>query len=180
MFLAADEKRPRKLEKEGLTVPGSRFTYAIGKLILWSRDPTTVGEGDGVLRDPSLDHLAVANPRFAPYGRAAMEVLAALGIKESWENRLVHGETVGQTFQFVHHGASEIGFVALSQVVRLGQKPLGSFWMVPEHLYAPIVQQAVLLKDTPEGNTFMTFLRSEKSRQIITKWGYGLAEGGGP
>jgi molybdate transport system substrate-binding protein len=174
LFLSADERRPEELEAEGLAVAGSRFTYAVGKLVLWGPDPRWVVLDPATsLNDPKLKHLAMANPELAPYGRAAEETLSALGVWDAVQPKLVRGEDVAQTYQFVASGNAELGFVALSQV--LDQS--GSRWEVPQDLYAPIRQQAVLLKPG-EGNAaakaFLDYLRSEPAREIIRAAGYGV------
>ncbi len=174
LFLAADETRPAQLEAEGLAVAGSRFTYAVGRLVLWSPDPRWLAAGHAAaLADPGLRHLAIANPQIAPYGRAAKEALTALGAWEAIEAKLVQGEDVGQTFQFVASGNAELGFVALSQVLERG----GSRWEVPPELHGPIRQQAVLLlpgKETAAATGFLEFLRSPAAEEIIAAAGYGL------
>ncbi len=176
LFLAADEERPAQLEAEGLTVAGTRFTYAVGRLVLWGPDPRWLAaEPAAALTDSSLRHLAIANPRVAPYGRAAQETLSALGVWEAVEPKLVRGEDIAQTFQFVVSGNAELGFVALSQVLDHS----GSRWEVPQDLYAPIRQQAVLLgpgKESAAAKGFLDFLRSQSAREIIRAAGYGVEE----
>lgn len=176
LLLAADEERPVQLEAEGLTVAGTRFTYAVGRLVLWGPDPRWLAvEPTAALTDPSLRHLAIANPRVAPYGRAAQETLASLGVREAVEPKLVRGENIAQTFQFVVSGNAELGFVALSQVLDRS----GSRWEVPQDLYAPIRQQAVLLepgKENAAAKGFLEFLRSQAAREIIRAAGYGVEE----
>jgi molybdate transport system substrate-binding protein len=174
LFLSADERRPAELEAEGLAVAGSRFTYAVGKLVLWGPDPRWVVIDPATsLNDPELKRLAIANPELAPYGRAAEEVLTALGVWEAVEPKLVRGEDIAQTYQFVASGNAELGFVALSQVLDAS----GSRWDVPQDLYTPIRQQAALLK-RGEGNAaakaFLDYLRSEPAREIIRAAGYGV------
>ena len=173
-FLAADEERPAQLEADGLAVAGTRFTYAIGKLALWGPDPRWVVVDPATsLVDPELKHLAIANPDVAPYGRAAQEALTALGVWDRVQPKLVRGEDIAQTYQFVASGNAELGFVALSQVLDRS----GSRWEVPQDLYRPIRQQAVLLK-AGEGNAaaraFLDYLRSEPAREIIRSLGYGV------
>ncbi|HEX6102603.1 MAG TPA: molybdate ABC transporter substrate-binding protein [Alphaproteobacteria bacterium] len=174
LFLAADERRPAELEAEGLAVAGSRFTYAVGRLVLWGPDPRWVLIDPATsLKDPELKRLAMANPELAPYGRAAEEVLTALGLWEAVQPKLVRGEDIAQTYQFVASGNAELGFVALSQV--LDQS--GSRWEVPQDLYTPIRQQAVLLRSgegNPAATAFLDYLRSEPAREIIRAAGYGV------
>ena len=173
-FLAADEERPAQLEAEGLAVVGTRFTYAVGRLVLWGPDPRWVALDPATsLANPELKHLAIANPKVAPYGRAAEETLTALGLWDAIQPKLVRGEDVAQTYQFVASGNAELGFVALSQVIDRS----GSRWEVPQDLYAPIRQQAVLLapgKDNEAAKAFLDFLRSEPAREIVRSMGYGV------
>lgn len=173
VFLAADAERPQRLEAEGLAVAGSRFTYAVGRLVLWSPRPGLVDADGAVLAAGSFAHLAIANPELAPYGQAAREALAALGLWDGLAPRLVRGENIAQAYQFVAGGAAELGFVALSQVRRPDRTAAGSLWEVPEGLHAPIVQQAVLLRDEPAARAFLEFLRGDEARAVIAAYGYG-------
>lgn len=174
-FLAADARRPALLEKEGVAVAGSRFTYAVGRIILWSPREGYVDTEGRVLVDGDFRHLAIANPVLAPYGRAAQEVLQARGLWERLQGgRLVRGEDIGQTFQFVHSGNAELGFVAYSQVKRPGQTLPGSWWEVPQTLYRPIEQQAVLLQENSTARAFLAFIRGDEARTIIADYGYAL------
>lgn len=178
VLLSADDATPQKLVIQGLGVPGSTVTYAQGKLVLWSARPGAVDAEGRVLREGRFQRLALANPKLAPYGAAAIDTLQALGQLERLAARLVQGENIAQAFQFVSTGNAELGFVALSQVAVPGQAPRGSRWVVPEHLYRPIRQDAVLLKKgegQPAAEALMRFLRSAQARQIIQTWGYGLA-----
>lgn len=172
VFFAADIRRPKLLEEEGLALPGSRFTYATGKLVLWSTMTGYVNPTGSVLKLGEFRHLAIANPRLAPYGKAARETLQALGLWDRLSGRLVRGENIGQTFQFVNSGNAELGFVAYSQVKYPGQPITGSFWKVPQTLYTPIEQQAVLLKDNEAARAFLSFVRSEEALKIIHDYGY--------
>jgi len=173
VFLAADADHPRRLENEALAVPDTRFTYAVGRLALWSpRDGLVDGEGQ-ILKSAGFRYLAIANPDLAPYGRAAEEVLASLGLWQDLQRRMVRGENIGQTFQFVVTGNAELGFVALSQVAAVATTiSPGSLWRVPQNLYDPIEQQAVLLRDTDAARAFLAFVRSEEARSIIRDHGY--------
>jgi molybdate transport system substrate-binding protein len=171
-YFAADSRRPEQLEKEGLTIPGSRFTYALGKLVLWSPTPSYVDTRGDILQQGAFRHLAIANPALAPYGGAAKEVLQTRGLWDQIEGRLVRGENINQAFQFVASGNAELGFVAWSQVKRPDHEVEGSFWAVPATLYTPIEQQAVLLKDSNAGRAFMSFMRGEKAIRIIADHGY--------
>ncbi len=171
-FFAADVRRPELLEKEGVALPGSRFTYAMGKVVLWSPKTGYVDPEASVLERGEFHHLAIANPKFAPYGKAAQEVLQARGLWGRLSGRLVRGENIGQTFQFVNSGNAELGFVAYSQVKRPNQPIEGSFWEVPQALYTPIEQQAVLLKDNEAARGFLSFVRSDEALKIIRDYGY--------
>ena len=168
LFLAADRLRPETLEQAGLIVPGSRFTYALGQLVLWSPDPDQIDREGAILKSGDYRYLSVANARLAPYGRAAAELIAALGLQRQLQGRMVRGESVGQAFQFVKSGNAELGLVAYAQVK--GQS--GSHWLVPEALYSPIEQQAVQLKATAVASAFIAFLQSEPALEIIRRYGY--------
>ena len=177
VFLSADDETPARLTREGLADPASRFTYAIGKLVLWSPEPGLVDDKGAVLRNGSFRHLAVANPRTAPYGAAAMSVLEKLGALPTVSSRLVQGENITQTFQFVSTGNAELGFVAASQLVKDGQPLGGSRWEVPAALYEPIRQDAVLLgkgAGNPAAAALIAYLRSDKARAMIRSYGYEL------
>jgi molybdate transport system substrate-binding protein len=171
-FFASDADKPRRLEEERRIVPGSRFTYAIGQLVLWSADPALVDPAGEVLKSDAFRHLAIANPGLAPYGAAARSVLQALGLWDALTPKLVRGEDIGQAFQFVVSGNAELGFVARSQLEAPGREFAGSSWQPPQALYPPIEQQAVLLKDSPAGRAFMTFMRGEEARAIVRAYGY--------
>ncbi len=177
VFLAADEKHPKLLEKEGLAVEGSRFVYALGKLVLWSSQPGYVDDNGAVLFKDGYGKLAVADPKLAPYGLAARETLAELGLWNVVQSKLVTGENIAQTYQFVATGNTELGFVALSQITRDGKVADGSWWIVPAHMYNPIRQSAVQLaaaKDKAAAQAFLSFLKSEKAMAIIRSSGYEL------
>jgi molybdate transport system substrate-binding protein len=173
VFLAADALHPTRLENGGRGVAGSRFTYAVGSLALWSLDEGLVDSEGRALLDGRFRHLAIAHPRLAPYGAAAREVLTAMGLWEPLGSRLVRGENVAQAFQFVASGNAELGFVALSQVERGGRAIVdGSFWKVPTELHQPIEQQALLLRNRDVARGFLRFLRSDEARAIIRQYGY--------
>ena len=174
LFFAADAERPALLESEGLAVHGSRFTYAVGRLALWSPRAGFVDAEGRVLEGGGFRHLAIANPELAPYGAAAREVLERRGLWESLRERIVQGQDVGQAYAFVHSGNAELGFVAYSQIVRPGAPVEGSFWLVPEELHKPIEQQAVLLKDGPAARAFLEFVKGADARALIRSFGYGL------
>ena len=171
-FFAADEKRPRLLDEQGVTLPASRFTYATGKLLLWSPSKTLVDANGKVLKAGTFKHLAIANPKLAPYGKAAMEVLQATGLWTNLQGRIVRGENIGQAFQFIKTGNAELGFIARSQVQKPDSPIHGSWWEIPQKLYTPIKQQAVLLKDTPAAREFMQFVKRKETRQLIRRFGY--------
>lgn len=177
VLVAADASTPLKIENEGLGVAGSRFTCAIGRLVLWSLRPDFVdGQGD-VLRRGEFERLAIANPKLAPYGVAALETLNRLGVLQRVQPRLVRGENISQTYQFVATGNAELGLVAMSQVVADGKIVSGSGWIIPADLHAPIRQDAILLtagKDHPAAIALMSFLRGDKARTVIRSFGYDL------
>jgi len=177
-FFAADVERPRRLEEEGRIVPGSRFTYARGRLLLWSPQPGYVDPDGAILRGGSFRHLALANPRLAPYGLAARQVLQQLELWQSLSPLMVRGENAGQAYQFVASGSAELGFVARSQVTRPDTQLPGSFWSVPETLHDPIEQQAVQLTKSPAAAQFLELVRGAEGRALIQSYGYQLpAEG---
>ncbi|MDA8092714.1 MAG: molybdate ABC transporter substrate-binding protein [Betaproteobacteria bacterium] len=176
VFLSADAKTPKRLVAEGFAVNGSRFTYAVGRLVLWSALPAEVDAHGAVLARGGFSHLAIANPATAPYGAAARQVLAGLGLWHRLAGRIVDGENVGQTFQFVASGNAELGFVALAQVRAEAGAYHGSYWQVPQTLYRPLRQQAVLLTagaGNPAAVAFYRFLRSAPARSVIEAAGYG-------
>lgn len=180
VFLAADERRPKLLESAGYAVPGSRFTYAIGRLVLWSPDPTVVDSGAVVLRDGNFAHLAIANPKTAPYGAAAEQVIRHLGLWARLAPRLVRGENIAQTFQFVSTGNARLGFVALAQVRALPATRRGSQWLVPATFYDPLRQDAVLLRrsaGSTAARAFLDYLRSPEAQAIIHQLGYATPPG---
>lgn len=173
-FLAADATHPRLLEEHGLTVPGSRFTYALGELVLWSPEPGSLDAPEAVLARGDFRHLAIADPELAPYGTAARQVLEALGLWDELATRLVRGENVGQAFQYVASGNAELGFVAYSQVLTGDRAATGSMWRVPRSLYEPIEQQAVLLVENEVARELLDFIASDEGRAIVRRHGYAL------
>ena len=173
-FFAADIERPQRLEQESVAQAGSRFTYAVGKLVLWSPDTDMVDPQGRVLNTGNFRFLALANPRLAPYGRAAEEIIRAQGARERLHGRMVRGENIGQAFQFVKSGNAELGFVSLSQIKQPGKPVEGSYWNVPQSLYSPIEQQAVVLQDNPIAHAFAEFVKSDRAREIIQAYGYGV------
>ena len=177
VFLSADDETPAKLAQEAFADEGSRFTYAIGSLVLWSAKPGFVDANGDVLRSTRFAKLAIANPKTAPYGRAAIETLTKLGLLASIETKFVQGENIAQTFQFVQTGNADLGFVALSQVMRDGKISEGSAWRVPAKLHEPIRQDAILLS-TARGNAaaaaLLEYLRTEQAQSVIRSFGYGF------
>jgi molybdate transport system substrate-binding protein len=174
VFLAADGERPRRAIEEGFAVPDSQFTYAIGKLVLWSKDPELV-QGDQTLESGDFSKIAIANPDSAPYGAAAVQTMKALGVYDRLAPKVVQGNNISQAFQFVQTGNAELGLVALSQVVSDNE---GSRWEVADRLYDPIKQDAVLLKkgaDSEAARSFLEFLQGSEAEAIIARYGYGLA-----
>lgn len=174
VYLAADSTRPALLLEQGHGLGDTRFTYAIGKLLLWSADPALVDNDGEVLRSGTFRYLALANPRLAPYGSAAQEVLSALGLWNILQQRLVQGENITQTLQFVQSANAELGFIAKSQWLETASHLSGSHWEVPQALYTPLTQQGLLLKDSPAGRAFIAYLQNDGSRQAIEAAGYEL------
>ena len=201
VLIAADDETPKKLTDEGLAVAGSQFTYAIGKLVLWSAQPGFVDAQGAVLASGRFAHLAIANPKLAPYGQAATEVLKARGLTDALAPKLVTAESIAQAYQFVATGNAELGFVALSQVIGAGppqadERPrggptpkasggpdslpgkavTGSHWLVPASLYREIRQDAVLLQagaKNPAAAALLAYLKSAPAKAVIQSWGYG-------
>ena len=172
VFFAADICRPELLENEGIALSGSRFTYAIGKVVLWSPEIGYVDPEGTVLKNNDFRHLAIANPKLAPYGMAAQEVLQTRGVWDKLVEKIVRGENINQTFQFVMTGNAELGFVAYSQIKHPGKPVEGSYWDIPQVFYTPIEQQAVLLRDSEIARDFLRFVRSEEALDIIHGYGY--------
>ena len=175
VLLSADDETPEKLITEGKAITGTRFTYAIGRLALWSPKPDLVDEGGQVLKTDKFRFLAIANARVAPYGRAAVQVMQKLGVLASIEPRVVQGESITQTFQFVSTGNAQLGFVALSQITENGKLKSGSVWIVPENMHEQLRQDAVLLnpgKDSAAASALLNFLKSDKAKKIIASHGY--------
>jgi molybdate transport system substrate-binding protein len=176
VFLSADVERPQKAEAEGLSVPGSRFTYATGRLVLYSKTPGLVDgpntKGGAVLKAGKFEKLSIADPKAAPYGQAAVETLTKLNLYDALKSKIVTGSSITQAFQYVQTGAAELGFVALSQVIN---EQGGSRWVVPASNHTPIEQQAVLLKtgaNSEAAKAFVAFLKSGEAKAIIKRYGY--------
>ena len=177
VFLSADDTTPAKLEQEGATVKGSRFTYATGTLALWSAKPGFVDDKGEVLKGQSYQHLSIANPKAAPYGLAATQALGKLGLTDATRARLVEGQSITQAYQFVSSGNAELGFVALSQIFKDGKLTSGSAWIVPADLHDPIRQDAVILnkgKDSAAAKALVEYLKGPKAAEIIKSYGYQL------
>ena len=178
ILLAADQHRPQLLESTSQAVAGSRFTYAIGRLTLWSPDPNRISAaGPAILRAGAFDKLAIANPDLAPYGAAASETLKALSLFDTLRQRIVMGENIGQTHALVATGNADVGFVALSHVLSPRNRQKGSRWDVPQHFYTPIRQDAVLLNrgsGNPAARAFLDYLKSKESRGVIESFGYAV------
>ncbi|PPV42273.1 molybdate ABC transporter substrate-binding protein [Pseudomonas oleovorans] len=177
VFLSADDLTPARLEREGASVPGSRFTYAIGSLVLWSADASYLDGTDAALKAGQFRHLSIANPKAAPYGLAAMQVLDKLGLSEAVKAKLVEGQNITQAHQFVSTGNAELGFVALSQVYKDGQVSSGSAWIVPDTMYDPIKQDAVMLKqgaNNPAAAALVEYLQGPEAVRVIESFGYKL------
>ena len=175
VLLAADNERPARLEKEGDTVPGSRFTYATGQLVLWSAKPGFVDDQGAVLKGGHFGKIAIANPKNAPYGAAAVEAMNKLGLAAALQPKLVTGESIGQTYNFIATGNAELGFVALAQVLEGGKLKSGSMWVVPAQYHAPIIQDAVILNraaSNPAAKAWMELLKTPQSKALIRSYGY--------
>ena len=175
VLLAADNERPARLEKEGDTVAGSRFTYATGQLVLWSAKPGFVDDQGAVLKGGHFGKIAIANPKNAPYGAAAVEAMEKLGLAATLQPKLVTGESIGQTFNFIATGNAELGFVALAQVLDGGKLKSGSMWVVPAQYHAPIIQDAVILNraaSNPAAKAWMELLKTPQSKALIRSYGY--------
>jgi len=182
VLLAADDETPARLEKEGWVVASTRFTYATGRLALWSKQANRIDDKGEVLRSNNFEKLgihkiAMADPKLAPYGAAAMEVINKLGVQAHVMPKLVQGESIGQTYQFVSTENAQLGFVALSQISLDGRITQGSAWVVPQNLHTPLKQDAVLLnagKDNPAAAALLKYLQSDTAKAIITRYGYAL------
>ena len=175
VFLSADDETPSKLVKEGKAIAATQFTYAIGRLVLWSPDEKLVDHGGGVLKTDKFKFLSIANARVAPYGRAAVQTMQKLGVLTAIEPRVVQGESISQTYQFVTSGNAQLGFVALSQVWDSGKLKSGSAWIVPEDMHEQLRQDIVLLnpgKESKAATALVDYLKSDKARKVIERYGY--------
>jgi molybdate transport system substrate-binding protein len=172
VFLSADTDRPKKAEQDGLGVTGTRFTYAIGRLALYSKTPGLVDGAGAVLSSGKFNKLSIADPGAAPYGAAAVQTMQKLGVYNAIKPKIVTGSSITQAYQFVETGAAELGFVAYSQVINVAG---GSRWLVPTTDHAPIDQQAILLytgQNNAAAKAFLSFLKSPPAIAIIKKYGY--------
>lgn len=178
LLLSADAKTPELLESENAGAPGSRFTYAVGKLTLWSSDPSRISaDGAFALRASDVRHIAIANPDLAPYGAAAREVLQALGLWDTLKSKIVMGQNIGQTHAMVATGNAQLGFVALSAVLGPRATDKGSRWDVPQNLFKPIQQDVILLnagRGSDAAVAFLAFLKTPEARAVIERYGYGI------
>lgn len=179
VLLAADDETPTKLGKEGAAVATSQFTYAKGKLVLWSTKEIIVDDKGNVLKKGGFDHIALANTKLAPYGAAAVEAMKALGVHDALAPKFVTAENIGQTYQFIKSGNALLGFVALSQVINVKESKVtdGSAWVLPANLYQPIRQDAIVLdkgRGKPAAEALMRFLQGDKARAVIRSYGYEL------
>ncbi|MBT3197342.1 MAG: molybdate ABC transporter substrate-binding protein [Gammaproteobacteria bacterium] len=173
-FFSADRWRPERLEREGVAEAGSRFTYALGRVVLWSPEPGLVDGAGEVLESGAFRHLALANPKLAPYGRAAQQILQGRGVWQPLQGRIVRGENIAQTFHFIKSGNVKLGFVAYSQISQPGEPFTGSLWVPPQPLYTPIEQQAVLLSGNGVARAFISYIKSDEVQEIIRGFGYGI------
>lgn len=175
VLLAADTQTPEKIEKEGLGMPGTTFTYAIGQLVLWSKKPGLIDDRGEILKTGNFTKIAIANPKLAPYGAAALEVLNRLGVVNQVKPKIVEGSNIAQTYQFVFSENASLGFVAMSQVYEDGKLKQGSGWIVPNSMYLPIKQDAILLnsgRDNAAAIALLSYLQSEAAKAVIRKFGY--------
>ncbi|NOT83795.1 MAG: molybdate ABC transporter substrate-binding protein [Methylococcaceae bacterium] len=178
VFLSADDKNPKKLVQSGFAVADSQFTYAIGKLVLWSATPNYVDEQGKILSKGGFKHLALADPKLAPYGAAAVSLMQKMGVYDKLQPLFVQGENIAQTQQFISTGNAELGFLALSQVIENGKIGSGSGWIIPADQHKPILQDAILLKtgvENPAAPALLKFLKSLEAKAIIKKYGYDLS-----
>jgi len=177
VLLSADDETPTRLGKERVGVAASQFTYATGRLVLWSRQAGVVDDKGEVLRSGQFAHLALADPKLAPYGAAAVDVMSKLGLTASLQPKLVQGESIGQAYQFVFTGNATLGFVALSQVMVQGKITEGSAWVVPASMHSPLRQDAIVLnagKNSAAASAFMAYLRSDAAKAVIRSFGYDV------
>jgi molybdate transport system substrate-binding protein len=185
VFFSADIEYPKKLEAEGLAVPGSTYLYAVGKIVLWARNDSRldISKGLAALREQSIQKVAIANPLHAPYGRAAEEALRNSGVYDAVRDRFVLGENISQAAEFVESGNADTGILALSLVLSPGLKEKGRFWRIPENLYAPIQQGVVLVSasQNPQGaRAFLDYIKSPATAALLERYGFVLPAKGKP
>ena len=177
LLLAADQETPARLEQEGQTLAGSRFTYATGRLVLWSKQAGLVDDKGEVLRKGGFEKIAIADPKLAPYGAAAVEVLDKLGLRQTLQPKIIQGENISMAYQWVSTGNAALGFVALSQIMSDGKIAEGSAWVIPTTLHAALRQDAVALansKDNAAAAALLAYLKGDKAKAIIRSFGYAL------
>lgn len=175
ILLSADKTTPQQLIQDGYAVKDTQFTYAQGQLVLWSKQTNFITNDANILKTNKFNFLAIANPKLAPYGSAAMQTLAKLGLTESIKNKIVTGDNISNTYQFVATGNADLGFVALSQIMNNGKITAGSYWIVPQNITPLIQQDAIILnvgKNNPASQQFMNFIKSKTVQQIIKSYGY--------
>jgi len=175
LFFSADQAKPDALQKNGLVMANSRFTYATGRLALWSARPDFANKIETKLKEGTFNKLAFANPKLAPYGAATLEVLKYLSLIESTQSKWVRGENVAQTYQFVSSGNADLGFIALSQLLGTKKVKQDSYWLVPNYMHHPIKQDVVLLRSAEKSQgarAFLDFIHSNKAKNIIAEYGY--------
>ena len=173
LFFAADSQHPLLLEQQGIAKTDSRFTYAVGKLVLWGPTAATEAELRKTLQQGEFNYLAIANPKLAPYGLAAQQALQQLNLWDNLRTRMVQGENIGQTMQFIHSGNAQLGFIAQAQLLQLDHYQRGANWQIPQSLYRPIEQQAVLLTDSDASRAFVDYIKTPSALNIIRNSGYG-------
>ena len=179
LYFSADIGYPRKLEEAGLTVPGSLYRYAVGRIVLWAGASSRldVSKGFDVLREPGIRKIAIANPKHAPYGRAAVAAMESFKVYESVKDKLILGENISQAAQFIESGACEIGVIALSLAVAPAMNGKGVYWEIPVDTYPPLEQGAVILKQSksPEAaRRFLEFLQGSQGQDIMGRYGFTL------
>ena len=175
VFLSADDETPRKLAQEGKAIASSQFTYAIGRLALWSPNPEMIDKTADILKTDKFKFIAIANAKVAPYGQAAVQTMQKLGVLTKIEPRVVQGESISQTYQFVSTGNAQLGFVAMSQIVENGKIKMGSAWIVPEEMHEQLKQDAVVLqscKHMSACQALIDYLKSEKAKKLMASYGY--------
>ncbi|MGB5855335.1 MAG: molybdate ABC transporter substrate-binding protein [Oceanisphaera sp.] len=175
IFLAADDARPILLDEEGIAIADTRFTYALGTLVLWSPQHELIDKNLTVLKEQKFSYISIANPKTAPYGRAAQQTLTELGYWDAVQPKMVRGENIGQAYQYVYSENAQLGFVAKSQIFKNGEFKGGSHWEVPADMYDPIVQQAVLLKDHQAARDLLDYIRSPEAVKVIESYGYSVS-----